>query len=277
MFRSLFPKIYSPSALSLTQKRFNQIHKVATQENKVAPVEEDYLLMHPVYSTDYVKSIKPKHLKPEKWHQKVGFYGIKLLRGSFDLATGYPKNMNEHKWLQRMIFLETVAGCPGMVAASLRHLRSLRLMKRDNAWIHTLLEEAENERMHLLTFLKIKQPTGVFRAMVILTQGLFYNIYFLAYLLSPKVCHAMVGYLEEEAVKTYTHALKDIEEGNLWKDRAAPEIAIHYWRLEKDATMKDVIYAIRADEATHSHVNHSFSVMKPDEKNPFSKNSHMIP
>jgi hypothetical protein len=32
---------------------------------------------------------------------------------------------------RRCIFLETVAGVPGMVGGTLRHLRSLRLMKRD--------------------------------------------------------------------------------------------------------------------------------------------------
>lgn len=39
---------------------------------------------------------------------------------------------------------------------------------RSNGWIHTLLEEAENERMHLLTFLSIKdKPHWLFRACVI--------------------------------------------------------------------------------------------------------------
>lgn len=52
--------------------------------------------------------------------------------------------LSEHQWLsvsafayqrafdpnkfQRILFLETIAGVPGMVAATLRHLRSLRLM-----------------------------------------------------------------------------------------------------------------------------------------------------
>lgn len=31
-------------------------------------------------------------------------------------ATGYGTEMNERKWLQRMIYLESVAGVPGMVA-----------------------------------------------------------------------------------------------------------------------------------------------------------------
>lgn len=42
--------------------------------------------------------------------------------------------------------LEAVAGVPGFTAAMLRHLRSLRLMKRDGGFINTLLQEAENER-----------------------------------------------------------------------------------------------------------------------------------
>ncbi len=48
-----------------------------------------------------------------------------------------------------------------------RHLRSLRKMSRDHGWIHTLLEEAENERMHLLTFLNVKEPGKLFRFGVI--------------------------------------------------------------------------------------------------------------
>eukprot|EP00835_Amoeboradix_gromovi_P004129 NODE_304_length_11385_cov_0.300018.p7 type:complete len:123 gc:universal NODE_304_length_11385_cov_0.300018:5256-5624(+) len=76
-------------------------------------VDDDYLLMHPVYTNEYVDSVKPKHLPPIKWHQKVGFYAIGSVRFLFDKATGYPHSMSEAKWLQRMIFLETVAGCPG--------------------------------------------------------------------------------------------------------------------------------------------------------------------
>ena len=53
----------------------------------------------------------------------------------------------------------------------LRHMRSLRTMQRDHGWIHTLLEEAENERMHLLTFLQLRQPGMFFRGMVLLAQA----------------------------------------------------------------------------------------------------------
>jgi ubiquinol oxidase len=47
--------------------------------------------------------------------------------------------LTEAQWLYRILFLETIAAVPGMVAATIRHLQSLRLMRRDSGWIHTLL------------------------------------------------------------------------------------------------------------------------------------------
>jgi len=55
----------------------------------------------------------------------------------------------------RVCFLETIAGIPGMVGGVVRHLKSLRLMRKDHGWIHHLLLEAENERMHLFIFLNL--------------------------------------------------------------------------------------------------------------------------
>jgi len=55
--------------------------------------------------------------------------------------------MTKDQWMARILFLESIAGVPGMCAAVIRHLRSLRLMKRDGGWISTLLQEAENERV----------------------------------------------------------------------------------------------------------------------------------
>lgn len=68
---------------------------------------------------------------------------MKELRANGDI-------LGPQQWMMRIILLESIAGVPGMVAGTLRHLRSLRLMRRDGGWIHTLLAEAENERMHLL-------------------------------------------------------------------------------------------------------------------------------
>ncbi len=81
------------------------------------------------------------------------------------------------------------AGVPGFAAAMIRHLHSLRRMQRDHGWIHTLLEEAENERMHLMTFMQLMRPGPFFRASIILTQYIFTCGFSLAYLVSPHFCH----------------------------------------------------------------------------------------
>ena len=84
----------------------------------------------------------------------------------------------------------------------------------------------------------------------------------------------MVGYLEEEAVKTYTQLLSEIDRGNLPEFTGpdaipVPRIAIKYWRMPEDCTMRDLFAVIRADEAHHREVNHAFSGMKEDDQNPF--------
>ena len=46
--------------------------------------------------------------------------------------------------------------------------------------------------------------------LLFLISGVFVNCFFIAYMISPRFCHRFVGYLEEEAVKTYTYCLKVI-------------------------------------------------------------------
>lgn len=158
----------------------------------------------------------------------------------------------------RAIVLETVAAVPGMVGATLQHLRCLRRMQHDQGWIHTLLDEAENERMHLMTFIEVAKPNWLERVLILLTQGAFYNAFFLLYLISPKTAHRVVGYFEEEAVVSYTGYLAEIDAGR-HANPPAPRLAIDYWKLPETATLRDVVLAVRNDEANHRDVNHGFA------------------
>ena len=158
----------------------------------------------------------------------------------------------------RAVVLETVAAVPGMVGGALQHLRSLRLMKSDQGWIKTLLDEAENERMHLMTFVEIARPNAFERFLIVLAQGIFYNCFFILYLISNRTAHRLVGYFEEEAVYSYTEYLAGIDDGT-YENIPAPKIAIDYWKLRADARLRDVIIAVRADEANHRDVNHDFA------------------
>ncbi|XP_068642381.1 ubiquinol oxidase, mitochondrial-like [Aristolochia californica] len=189
-----------------------------------------------------------KHHVPKTFLDKVAYRTVKLLRIPTDIFF-------QRRYGCRAMMLETVAAVPGMVGGMLLHLRSLRKFQQSGGWIKALLEEAENERMHLMTMIEIVQPKWYERFLVLTVQGVFFNAYFVLYLLSPKLAHRVVGYLEEEAIHSYTEFLKDIESGAI-ENIPAPAIAIDYWRLPKDATLKDVVVVVRADEAHHRDVNH---------------------
>jgi hypothetical protein len=119
------------------------------------------------------------------------------------------------KYGHHAVVLETVAAVPGMVGGMFRHLRSLRWMTRDHGWISKLLEEAENERMHLLTWMEVIRPTLLERMLVLLAQAFYTPCYALLYAFSPKTAHRFVGYLEEEACAQYSLFLNAIDSGKI--------------------------------------------------------------
>ncbi|KAH7434439.1 hypothetical protein KP509_06G018000 [Ceratopteris richardii] len=179
---------------------------------------------------------------------KIAFRTVKYLRVPVDLFF-------QKRYGCRAMMLETVAAVPGMVGGMFLHLRSLRKFEHSGGWIKALLEEAENERMHLMTFMEVAQPKWYERALVVTVQGIFLNAYVLLYLTSPRLAHRIVGYLEEEAIHSYTQYLHEIDCGRI-PNVPAPAIAMDYWRLPRDATIREVVEVVRADEAHHRDVNH---------------------
>lgn len=193
----------------------------------------------------------PPHHETRSFSDRLAYRIVKFMRFFADVFFA-------GRYGNRAVVLETVAAVPGMVGGALQHLRSLRRMKDDDGWIQTLLEEAENERMHLLTFIQIARPSLFERVIVITAQGVFYNLFFLLYLCSSRVAHRIVGYLEEEAVYSYTEYLEGVDNGK-YENVPAPQIAIDYWKLSPDARLRDVILVVRDDEAKHRDVNHAFA------------------
>lgn len=194
---------------------------------------------------------REKHHTQTDWADRFAWRTTRLLRFFADTFFA-------NRYGNRAVVLETVAAVPGMVGGALQHLRSLRSMQDDEGWIRTLLDEAENERMHLMTFIQIAQPSRLERSMIMLAQGVFYNLFFLLYVVSSRTAHRLVGYFEEEAVYSYTEYLAGIDSGR-YENVAAPQIAIDYWKLAPDARLRDVILVIRDDEAGHRDVNHAYA------------------
>lgn len=193
----------------------------------------------------------PVHHAPAGLSDRFALVATKLMRGIADLFFA-------KRYGHRAVVLETVAAVPGMVGATATHLQCLRRMVDDDGWIRTLMEEAENERMHLMTFVQIARPTALERLLILLAQWIFYVGFFLLYLLSRRTAHRLVGYFEEEAVLSYTLYLAEIDAGRV-ADVAAPEIARCYWNLPADARLRDVVLVVRADEAHHRDVNHGLA------------------
>ena len=191
-------------------------------------------------------------------HYEVSGFRNQLAYGFVKLLRFFADVFFAKRYGHRAVVLETVAAVPGMVGGLLLHLKCLRYIREDNGWIRTLLDEAENERMHLMTFIQIAQPSLFERIVVMVTQMIFYNFYFFLYLFSPKTAHRVVGYFEEEAVLSYTLYLEELDAGHI-ENIPAPQLAIDYWNLDQEARLRDVIIAVQADEAEHRDVNHGYA------------------
>jgi hypothetical protein len=106
------------------------------------------------FTGDEMAKVSIAHRDTQTMSDRIALGAVRFLRSAMDLATGYRhpdatidgeeggskaqpnSQMTETQWLVRFIFLESVAGVPGMVGGMLRHLSSLRRLRRDNAWYH---------------------------------------------------------------------------------------------------------------------------------------------
>ena len=159
----------------------------------------------------------------------------------------------------RAVMLETIAAVPGMVASTFNRLSDIRdtVTRRPHNYSRsdTLYEESKNELMHLKTFIEITQPSFAEKALVFGAQLAFFGAFSALYLAHRRTAHRLVGFIEEEAVNSYSNYLQQVDEGRV-ENVAAPEIARKYWSLSPDARLRDVIIAVRDDEAEHRDVNH---------------------
>mmetsp|Transcript_2292 Transcript_2292/g.6864 ORF Transcript_2292/g.6864 Transcript_2292/m.6864 type:complete len:365 (+) Transcript_2292:80-1174(+) len=233
----------SPEAQRLISRAYNR-HKALADTGETYP---------PSLSVKHLETglAAPSHYEPRDMLDRIALKMMKFLR-IFTHAF-FRKKYDHHA-----VVLETVAAVPGIVGAMHRHLRSLRRMERDHGWINPLLEEAENERMHLLIWMQVTKPTILERSLVMVAQGMYVVFYMGLYLTTPRGAHRLVGYLEEEAHLAYSDYLRGIDAGEI-ANKPAPEIAKQYYRLPDDATIRDVVLHVRADECMHRDFNHMLS------------------
>mmetsp|Transcript_15584 Transcript_15584/g.35762 ORF Transcript_15584/g.35762 Transcript_15584/m.35762 type:complete len:355 (-) Transcript_15584:85-1149(-) len=215
-----------------------------------------------------------QHRPVTRWDKVMHKIMWGLYRG-FNWMTGFkPVNTPVRAVEWRLIVLESVAGVPGFLAAMMRHFRSLRTLQRDHGWIHTLLEEAENERMHLLVCMSRFEAGLVTRCLCQAAQVTMTPFLGVLYLIKPEAVHRFVGYLEETACLTYANIIQQVETPgtplhDAWGKLPAPKLAVVYWRLKEDAMWLDCLKCMFADECNHRDVNHTFASMNANDPNPF--------
>ncbi|KAL7005460.1 inducible alternative oxidase 2 [Cystobasidiomycetes sp. EMM_F5] len=238
-----------PTAAEVADSSIKTEIPTISQKQPISNLDQsqDWVLYHPVYTEEQVVHHEAKNVS-DRFARSL----VKMARYGFDLVTGY-KHASPDAALK-------TAAARGQTNLSLEEMRKMGLVMDPKQWLS-----------HLLTFMKIAQPTWLMRAFIFAAQGVFYNAFFLGYLISPKTAHRFVGSLEEEAVYTYTVAIQELEAGRLpeWENLAAPRIALDYWRMKEDAKMLDLLYAVRADEAGHRFTNHTFANVKDQDFNPF--------
>jgi hypothetical protein len=246
------------------------------EEERVA--DHSWRQVNRIWSEDEIQAkMATRNLKhiPVTLSDKVVSTFMKTLYHSFNFITGYKAENPSPKSIEwRLIILESFAGVPGMLAASFRHFYSLRTLKRDHGSIYTFLEEAENERMHLLVCLKMFNASPVTKALCVTAQLSMTPVLMMTYMIKPAAMHRFVGYLEETAVETYANIVEHCETdgtklNEAWSTLDAPSIGKVYWNLEDDATWVTCLKHMLADEAHHRDVNHTFATLPEGSDNPF--------
>lgn len=196
-------------------------------------------------------SFLEKHFKPQGWKDWFAYGIVQILK--FPLDQLFQKN-----YARRALVIETVAAVPGMMAGAFLHYRCLRRFIDDKGWIEALIQESQNERMHLMTFLEVVKPSRIERILISIMQGFMLVFYGVLYRVSPQMAHRFVGYTEESAIASYTLYLHNIKTGVV-PNCPAPPIAIQYWKLPPKCSFIEVLEAIRLDECRHRDANHQFA------------------
>ena len=214
-------------------------------------LDDDRVPLSPRPSVEELESLtefgKSVSYKAEKWQDKLAL-------GLVNMAKPVVHLVFKSRYLAHAVSLEVVAAVPGMVAGAMRHIRSLRKMDRDHGWVPELLEEAENERAHLLMLMQVIQPSRLERYFVLTAQLFYLAAYTTMYTVSPRTAHSFVAYLEEEAARSYAHLVEQIDAGEQ-ENPPAPKFARKYYSLDTDARLRDMVLHILGDECMHATTN----------------------
>eukprot|EP00887_Chlorella_sp_A99_P000819 scaffold5.g819.t1 len=222
---------------------------------------------------EYLASIQPSHRNPAAWFEMVAWYWHLAVAALVSLLTNTwtTDSLTETTATWRMLFFCAAGQAGGAVAALANHASSVLRNRPDNGWVHTCLANAECARVHGGILAMAARPSLPMRVLGLALQVALFFQFLPIYLLSPSVFHAYCGYRAEEQMFNYSQALKLIDTGRFrrWRGAHAPPLALSYYGLAPEASLRDALLRMRADEACIHHVDFTFASLTPGSRNPF--------
>ncbi|KAL0483918.1 ubiquinol oxidase AOX1C, mitochondrial [Acrasis kona] len=192
------------------------------------------------------------HFEPQVLSDYIAFSIVYIVR----FLTRY---IFSGRFVHHGVFLEACASIPGLVGGVLHYIFGASSPEEEKR-IAALLEESENERTHLMLWAEVIKPSILETILIFFATVVYFVLYCASYLVSRNFCHRVVGYMEEEAVWYYTDFLQAIDRGvPEVLDIQVPKLAINYYKLNADATLRQVVLCVRGDEAHHRNSNHTLS------------------
>ena len=165
-----------------------------------------------------------------------------------------------------LLFLETFARSSSAAASQWIHLKCLQKVKYDRDWIKILTNQAENERIHLITIIEIIQPKLFVRLLIIFGQITYQILYLFLYIIFPRTAHRFIGYSREESARDYNNYLEHLE-NDVSLNINASQISIKHWNLDSKAKLIDVVKLISKDKMNHATINHKVADTIDEDKN----------
>lgn len=224
-----------------------------------------------VYSPEYLKSVTPEHRTPTRWFEVAAWWwhvAARTLLSLLTLSWVSTAQLTPTAVAYRIGAFASVGLAGGVAGATHLHARSMILNASDNGWVHTLLGMAENSRMHGMIIGHMERPNVFARLVFLGFQAVAYFQMLVIGMLFPSVAQAYAGYRAEEQTFNYSQALRMVDMGR-WPAKVAPEVARNYYGLRDGATMRDVFWRMRADDACNKHIAFVLASVPVGGRNPF--------
>ncbi|KAL4431204.1 hypothetical protein ABPG75_006460 [Micractinium tetrahymenae] len=227
-----------------------------------------FLQQREEYSDKYLASLKSIHQPPRKWFELLAWWWLLAVRTVVGLLTGTAGRFRggERQLARRAQMFNCDGQGTALSAVLVGHARSVVLNRPDNGWLHTLAMEVDCMRCQHAAWTELETPSLAWRLFdIFLTLNLLSQCC-LVYLLAPSVIHSYQVYRAEEDIWWLSAALSMLDEpGRLprWERRAAPAAARAYYGLGPDATVKDMLLRMRADEVCIRDINWRLAGLAP--------------